>query len=312
MMTMLYLLPIVIGLWVENPPTVIGSPNNKDLSWINEPSVVSVINYVGRFHEYPANEQVFLEWLDYYDRAVFPDYTINYKKGIISRGGVVYTAKDNVFGDNDFYNLTMLQNSLRSRKVIDQLIRKKKCIFLDSMFIVSTKKKNYFVIGNLSDWLINSQYDLMHYYKPAFYDWNGQYLIELSESEEFHEEMEHFSMRFRNRFLFLGNRDSFPQPINRTFRVRVKYMVGGDVCLAEEMVIPESIYLSDDVSKGICVKKGLVSTFTFDEMINVFKPFFQDYIRKHPEVNSIDCLIPLCLPIESTEAQCGDMNKIES
>ena len=166
------------------------------------------------------------------------------------------------------------------------------------MFIVSSKKKNYIVIGNLSDWQVNSQYDLIHYYKPAFYDYNGQYLIELSESEEFHEEMEHYSRSFRNRFLFVGNRDSSSQPISRTFRVRVKYVAGGDVCLAEEMVIPESIYLTDDVSKGICVRKGLVSMFTFDEMINTFKPFFQNYIQKHPEVYSIDCLIPLCLPIE--------------
>lgn len=255
------LLSLLLGIHIDDRPLVI--VNSKDRGeniWITE----YIAGFIGRYHEYPASGRDMIAYI---------------YEGIKSY--------------DDDYVKTMRLNSKEYLRSLERAFMNKESYYGETLSIIPYKKEQYVVSGRLSDWQSNLYEWVLLFYKPAFYDYGGNYLFKESENlaDDFGNRIASYAAQFPYHCRFKTT--VFGNSVDVPLRVRVKYSRNGSVTLAERIVIPISFYID-----GLDKKEGSVdiNLLSMDYVVGMFEPFFLNYLNQHPTINTIDCLIPVCLP----------------
>lgn len=224
-----------------------------------------VLAYIGRYHTFPREGH---DLIVYYNEGIKSYNTEGYGEDLqYGIQGPSVAVQENHFFSGD-------------------------CIFDDSTCIIRHKNHCFILSKTLSEWQDGLYKWIAFYYKPAFFDIEGNYLFLTSEALEdnFQKELSSYGRKFDNQIRFKTFDSFFMRELDLPFRVRVKYKREGEVVLAEKSIAPESLYISGDGT--ICVD---FSENLFERLINKYEPFFRDYLDVHREIYIVDCLIPLYL-----------------
>lgn len=253
-----------LNILFNTPSKVIVNTKNEGVnSWV----ISYLFGYIGRYHEYPESGA---DILKYFDEAL--------------------SLYDGQFG---YLNN---QDSKEVRKSLNKAFNSKQCYYGENICIIPYKKEVYILDGTISQWQSSNFSILIQTYKPAFYDNNGNYLFRFTDEtgDIFHDKMSLFRQDFRAWLRFNLPKDScIPYSSHdHPVRVRVRYEKGKSVVLAEDVLIPTTAFIKEMHGSEMTIIDKIPP---LEDMINQFKPFFEDFCSQYPEVFSIDCLIPLCL-----------------
>lgn len=261
-MILSFLISLLLGINTieDHPLFIVNSKYTGDNIWITE----YIAGYIGRYHEYPAS----------------------------GRDIMAYTCEGIKSYDDDYVKAMRL-NSKDYQRSLEKILLNKKNYYGEALCIIPYRKEQYVVSGRLTDWQSNLYEWVLSYYKPAFYDPDGNYLFRESEilADDFSKRIAAFVMQFPYHFRFKTT--VFGNSVDVPLRIRVKYLRNGPVMLAERIVLPSSSYIRGLDERGGSIDISLLS---IDIAIGLFEPFFLEYLDQHPAINVIDCLIPVCIP----------------
>lgn len=215
--------------------------------WIQQ----SVLGYVGRYHEYPRSG---MDLIQYYEEGLksYSEYGNDYEKGA-------------------FWPSVSFQK---------KVFLSEKCYYDSSACVIPYKNEQYVLTKSLSGWQDGFYKWIGLYYKPAFFNLEGEYLFKTSEDLEdsFQEEMSVFCQQNGTQIRIKTYDNYFQRELDVPLRVRVLYHPGEKITMTD----PEVAYYLD---------KCLI-----EESLRLFESFFRKYSEKHKEIYSIDCLIPILVP----------------
>lgn len=145
-------------------------------------------------------------------------------------------------------------------------------------FLISNKNpksnQSFLVVGYLEDWHMYHYYLFARVYQPAFFNSSGDYLW----------------MPQRDDLLIPGQED-----LNKQYDNPLRIKVFGVRCTDDgSAFVPYRLHCSYSKRQGIVLKKDYgVDMGQYAEYLKDLESLLNDYVKSHPEVDSIDFFSPM-------------------
>ena len=243
-----------------------------------EEITATIVAYVGRFHVYPASGQDILSYADEREKYLRSEYPMipSHKYAPI-------------------------------RKRMKKIFLSPKCIYADTLCIIPYKKKTITVHGPVSRWQNSDYLKLLYNYKTAFYDDAGNYLMK--ESDHLGDSYLYNELgKYCEQYPLCLNFPAYFKDLNYTkdisFRIRVQYKRGEHLILAEQVIPPAELYVSQNdetrtrIRRIISMDEDMISS-----ILASYEPFFSFFLEEHPNIAVIDALIPVYINDETATAE---------
>lgn len=140
-------------------------------------------------------------------------------------------------------------------------------------FYISNHKTNqtFLVVGYLDDWFKYHYFTFVDYYQPAYFNSSGDYLW----------------MPDAVRMLLPGQDE-----LNKQYVSPLRMKVYG--LAYSVMVVPHRLHFSYSKGQGIVLKKDYgIDMAQYSEYLKDLESLLDEYVRDHPEVDSIDFFSPV-------------------